>query len=250
MTIRYNPQSIEKQVRKWPVLFSEQEFHKDICLRVNQLLDKIPNGHVNPFSVNYEFEEEILSEYGVDACRIAILSNQSTNNPDSLLESSFKWLARLHDALLTTSKEEFNPVPWLEALIKYEDYVIKRKADNLALSLAKKAVKDSPLNSSLTEREKLLAASVLYPFVPVFTEIKLLNSSTLTISHLQNLYPEYIFKKIAMEKGGWHWHVFLRKIYIENPMAEIQKIKWIKKALDKNKAVLKEDDGGIRICLS
>ena len=93
-------------------------------------------------------------------------------------------------------------------------------------------------------------SSVDIRFAPVFTGIKLLNSSTLTISQLQNLYPEYIFIKIAMEKGGWHWHVFLRKIYLENPMAEIQKIKWIKKALDKNKAVLKEDDGSIRICLS
>lgn len=255
LTLRYNPQSIEKQVRKWPVLFSEEVLHNDLVFRVKQIIGETADGWISPFTTKYSFDEDFIAEYGIDACRLATIS--SSNNPalaESLLESSFKWLARVYSSFSQNTTAEFNPVPWLEALLQLQDHIIKRNADNQALALVKKAFKEAPPSKQTATRNLQLVASVLSPFAPILASKLLCNEQivnrreTISQQQLLALFPEYIYIKVALEKGGWHWQVFSRKIYEDNPMIELSKIKWINSAINGKNTKLVNTDGGLRIC--
>ncbi len=252
MTFRYNPQSIEKQVRQWPVLFSESDLQQDIILRVNQLWSEdstIQQGFLNPFTCILPFDKEIISEYGTDACRLAAI-NPGKQSPDSLLEPSYKWLAKLHDAINSPSAD-FNPTPWLEALIQAQDHITKRKSARLALALVMKALKEASPHSSLKANEKALIAAALYPFAPIYAVVKLFpNNKISSIKTIIDSFPDFYCVKIALEKGGWHWQVFPRKMFNDNPEEELLKLKWVKKAIQNHKIRLENKDGGILICFS
>ena len=171
LTFRYNPQSIEKQVRKWPVFFSENNLHLDIEKRLGQLLGTNPQGWYNPYSVELPFDTDLIYEYGIDVCRFAVINSGYKKQAESFLEPSFKWVAKFHEIYSHNNKtDSFNPIPWLEAIVQMQDHIITRKADRLALALVMKAFKDSPLSCKLTELEELLVASCLFPFIPIYTE--------------------------------------------------------------------------------
>ena len=252
MTLRYNPQSIEKQVRKWPVLFSEKEIHSDLALRLNQMLGTVSKGFVDPFSVSFPFNEDLASEYGIDACRLALINSEKSEEAVDLLEPSYKWISKLYDSLNKKKVEaSFNPLPWLEAIIQFHDHILTRKADRLALALVMKAFKKSPPNIGISSRERDLVYLCLYPFVPVF--VSFTNPENFPKNNIKEIiesFSEYKCVKIALENGGWHWQVFSRNAFEQNPVSEISKIRWIKKAIINKNIVLKNDDGGIRICFS
>lgn len=253
MTFRYNPQSIEKQVRKWPVLFSEKELDSDLILRLNQLLGLAPTGWINPFSVSLPIEDDLICEYGIDACRLASINQNKQYEIESLLEPSYKWISKLYDSIYKNKSEYlFNPVPWLEAVIQLKDQILGRNFPRQALSLVMKAFKEAPPSPSLQLREKELIYLCLSPFIPIFSA-SLIEKDNLvlpTINEIVSSFSEYFCVKIALEKGGWHWQVFSRKIYEANPISELSKIKWIGKAIKGKQISLKEEDGGIRICFS
>ena len=252
MTFRYNPQSIEKQVRKWPVFFSENDLHQDIKKRLEQLLDANPKGWYNPYSVELPFEKDLIYEYGIDACRFAVINSGYSNNAETFLEPSFKWIAKFHEVYCHRNQTAlFKPIPWLEAIVQMQDHIITRKADRLALALVMKAFKESPLPCQLKESEELLVAACLFPFIPIYTACyfsKILE--IISIKKIIESFTEYSCVKIALEKGGWHWHVFTRKNFEDQPVAELSKIKWIKKAIIGKDVKLKNEAGGIRICFS
>ncbi len=250
MTFRYNPQSIEKQVRKWPVLFSEKEIHSDLVLRLNQMLGTISKGFADPFSVNLPFDNDITSEYGTDACRLSIINSDNSEEALSLLEPSYKWISKLYDSLNKNNKESsFCSQPWLEALIQFQDHIITRNSDRLALALVMKAFKKAPPNINLNLRDKDLVYSCLYPFIPVcITSINQGDFPKKNINEIIESFTEYKCVKIALEKGGWHWQVFNRNSFEENPVSELSKVKWVKKAINNKEVTIKKDDGGIRIC--
>ncbi len=252
MTFRYNPQSIEKQVRKWPVFFSENDLHLDIRKRLEQLLDANPKGWYNPYSVELPFEKDLIYEYGIDACRFAVINSGYSNKAETFLEPSFKWIAKFHEVYCHRNQTAlFNPIPWLEAIVQMQDHIITRKADRLALALVMKAFKESPLSCQLQESEELLIAACLFPFIPIYTACyfpKILE--IISIKKIIESFTEYSCVKIALEKGGWHWHVFTRKNFEDQPIAELSKIKWIKKAIIGKDVNLKNEAGGIRICFS
>jgi hypothetical protein len=252
LTFRYNPQSLEKQVRKWPVFFSENNLHLDIEKRLGQLSGANPTGWYDPYSVELPFEKDLIYEYGMDACRFAVINSGYKKQAESFLEPSFKWIAKFHEISCHRNKtDSFNPIPWLEAIIQMQDHIITRKADRLALALVMKAFKESPLSCQLTESDELLIASCLFPFIPIyaanyFPKILEINS----IKKIIESFTEYSCVKIALEKGGWHWHVFTRKSFENAPIDELSKIRWIKKAIIGKNINLKNEAGGIRICFS
>lgn len=253
MTFRYNPQSIEKQVRKWPVLFSEKDLHKDLCKRVSQLLGKSDTSItelISPFQCELPFDEEMVCEYGIDACRLAAISS-GKQSKESLLESSFKWLAKLHNSFEIQATKEFNPIPWLEAAIQLEDHIIKRNCDHLALALVMKAFKDSAPNNELSESERLLVAAAIQPFAPIYSSAKiLLPERMITLPEILDIFKDYLCIKVALERGGWHWQVFSKSAFESNSQKELIKIKWIQKAVKNQNITIKEEDGGIRVCFS
>ena len=253
MTLRYNPQSIEKQVRKWPVLFSEKDIHSDLSLRLNQMLGTSTNGFVDPFSISLPFEEDISSEYGIDACRLSLINSDNVEDASSLLESSYKWISKVYESLKKTNNKgtTFDPMPWLEALIQFQDHILTRKADRLALALVMKAFKIASPDLNLSLREKDLVFSCLYPFIPVFVA-SFCNECfpEKKINEIIESFKEYKCVKIALEKGGWHWQVFSCDAFEQNPISELSKVKWVKKAIKNKIVTLKEDNGGVRICFS
>ena len=252
MTFRYNPQSIEKQVSKWPVFFSENSLHLDIVKRLEQLLDLSPKGWYNPYSVNLPFSKDLIYEYGNDACRFALINSGYNKNAESFLEPSFKWIAKFHEVYnAKTSDIAFNPLPWLEAMVQMQDHIIVRKSDRLALALVMKAFKISPPSNNLSESEKLLVAACLVPFIPIYITSFFPKSLELaSIKKIIESYSEYSCVKIALEKGGWHWQVFSKNAFKNQPIVELSKIKWIKKAINGKNINLKREEGGIRVCFS
>ena len=252
LTFRYNPQSIEKQVRKWPVLFSEKDFYSDLVLRLNQLHGSYPFGWFKAFSVEMPFEKSFIEEYGIDACRLAIINSNNQNNLESFLEPSYKWIAKLHETYFKKSiNSVFNPLPWLEALVQQKDHIVTRKAARLALALVMKAFKDAPPSSELTDREKHLVYSCIYPFLPIFsTSIINESSPQYSLNDIIERFNEFICIRVSLEKGGWHWQVFSRKIFEADPVLELSKIKWINKAIKNKNIIIKKEEGGIRICFS
>ena len=252
MTFRYNPQSIEKQVRKWPVLFSEKELYEDLVLRLNQLSGTKPQGWINPFSVELPFDKESIYEYGNDACRLAVINSNKQADLVSFLEPSFKWIARIHESFYKNkTNDSFNPEPWLEALIQFRDHIIERKSPRLALALVMKAFKESAPNPNLAVRDKKLVYTCLCPFIPVYSTTIIDNSLPQnTINEILESFSEYICVRISLEKGGWHWNVFSRKEFEENPISELSKIKWINKAINGKQTTIKKEYGGIKICFS
>lgn len=251
MTFRYNPQSIEKQVRKWPVLFSEKDLKLDLILRLKQQLDLAEKGWADPFSVCLPLNQEYLSEYGIDASRTAVIASSSVIQAESLLETYFKWLSKLYTALSKPRQISFNPVPWLEAVIQASDHILKRGKSYLALALIMKASKKSPLSQDLTEQEKTLVATALYPFAPVFAAKALIGKpEVFSIKEIQKLFNAYYCTKIALENGGWHWQVFSRRMFEGDPILELKKIKWINKASFGKELKIRNEGEGIRICFS
>ena len=253
MTFRYNPQAIEKQVRKWPVLLSEMDLHKDICNRVNQLFDANSceaTVWLNPFQCQLPFDKDFIYEYGNDACRLATILAGSQNK-ENLLEPSFKWIAKLHDSLSKPSAQKFNPKPWLEAAIQLKDHIIQRNNARLALALVMKAFKDSSPNSEITECQKQLITASLQPFIPIYVATRLITPDKLPLlPNIVSKFEEYICIKIALERSGWHWEVFNKSKFQTKPEEELLKIKWINKAVSKKKILLKEENGGVRVCFS
>ena len=117
------------------------------------------------------------------------------------------------------------------------------------LSFVMKALKEAPPNACLENREKELIYACLFPFTPIYVLSNLVDSNDIIkINKILESYNEYICVKIALENGGWHWGVFNRNEYKDNPIKELNKIKWIKKATENKKIILKDVDGGIRIC--
>lgn len=252
LTFRYNPQSIEKQVRKWPVFFSVKELKEDILLRLNQLLGLSEKNWCDPFSVAIPFDEETIYEYGVDACRLSLINSNSIKEAETLLESSYKWISKINDDYFKKINNTlFNPIPWLEALVQMEDHIKTRKASRLALSLVMKAFKISPPHSELKDRDKALVAACLFPFIPIFVTSKLLETTEIpTIKEIVDSYNEYYSVRVCLEKGGWHWYVFIRENFERDTLSELKKIKWIKKATFGKNIVVKEKGGGLIICFS
>ena len=250
MTFRYNPQSFEKQVRKWPVLFSETNLRKDIVERLEQLLGISSKGWCDPFSVELPFDQDIIYEYGIDACRLATINSNFKKDSESFLEPAFKWIAKFYDTYSKKGNASFTPIPWLEALIQMQDHIITRKSERLALALVMKAFKISPPNIDISEREKALVLACITPFMPILSAYFSNNIEKKSINEIITSFKEYTCVKIALEKGGWHWHVFQRAIFENNPLSELSKIKWIKKATINKKTILKNEDGGIKICFS
>ena len=252
MTFRYNPQSLEKQVRKWPVFFSENNLHQDVVKRLEQLLDEKSKGWYDPYSVRLPFDKDLIYEYGIDACRFAVINSGYSKNAEAFLEPSFKWIAKFHEIYCRKSKESsFNPVPWLEAIIQMQDHIIARKTDRLALALVMKAVKESPPSSALTNSEEQLVFACLFPFIPIYTACyfpKILE--IISIKKIIESFTQYSCVKIALEKGGWHWQVFARNSFENQPIVELSNIRWVKKAIAGKNVNLKKEAGGIRICFS
>ncbi len=220
----------------------------DIRLRVEQLWSAENAGWISPFSYKLPFDAGLQSEYGADACRIAVIAGNCAKTENEL-EPSFKWLARLYNQL-GSSRETFAAVPWLETAIQTRDHVIGRNDPAAALTQLKHAVKVSPPGLQLTTSEKALVTACLYPFAPLLA-MHYAGPNDFSWQKLPittGSFADFICVRFAIEHGGWNQKVFDRRRFVENPLRELKTLKQVCKALGDRPAKLVEVEGGLRIC--
>ena len=148
---RYNPQSIEKQAKKWPVLFFSNKLKEDFNNRVKQVNGegKIVWGF--PIIESGVFSSEYIEEYGVDVCRFAVLSSEGKETPNELLDSSYRQIARMHDSIMYgKNKVSFDEKYWFRSIIQSYDHAIIRNKSELAVATINAAFKHSLPSSEIS----------------------------------------------------------------------------------------------------
>ena len=250
MTARYNPHRIEKQAREWPVLSSARTLAEDIHMRFAMIWNRQRHVWTDPF-VTTVINTELLKEYGSDTARIAQISAQGGAEVESLLESSFKWLARLNMLFNTCESNDFSEVPWLEAILQSHDQVVIRNRIYCGFSRIRRALRLSPPGKNLSSLQKHLVITAVYPFCPLWARFNLSPESGMPVSapELIEGFSQYLCIRLALPAGGWHWCVFSRERFEKDPASELLKLKWVSKATGAGKIRLAPDTEGVRICI-
>ncbi len=246
--IRYNPHSIRKQAAKWPVLFYKSSIEQDISFRTLQLWEKAEQGWLEPVC-NHPKNSD-FDEYGPDAVRIAQIASSRIDKTENLLESSFKWLAGYFVSFQSPTNT-FSSAIWLEAAYQIHDFILLRQNIRTALTTLKKAYKISRPGSNISNEEKNLVISCLYPFAPYLTGYLagIPERFPVSIPALSRAFSDLAPVKIGFEHGGLAWHVFRRIELEENLKPVLRKIKWVRSATADRDFELKYEPEGIRICL-
>ncbi|MDN5278196.1 MAG: hypothetical protein PWR01_2161 [Clostridiales bacterium] len=254
MTARYNPHSLQKQARKWPVSFSNDEFAEDLRFRIRQL-----NGNDLPQPIGFSCDSlpvstDLIDEYGCDCARIAYLEAQNQNVSTVLLESAFKWLAKLFDNFSRPGCQKFRSDIWFEMILQAGDHILQRNHFHNGLACIRKAAKISPPSADLDEKQKKLVFSCLYPFIPIFAqalaENHLGSARIFNLAKLFDCFPELIKVRYSIENGGGHWAVFSRKKFNNSPLQSLLEIKWVGLACSGKSPGLQETDEGFVICMN
>lgn len=251
--MKYNPQSFEKQAALWPVFAFSDDLAKDIVLRVRQLWGLSPMGWVAPDRSQPGIGEDIVAEFGIDACRIARISENTglSNEPLKQLEVAFKWLARLfRDA--QTDSNNCDPGPWLEAAAQSRDHSLYRNDLRAALMAVKHAAKVSPPRIKAGESFKRLVLACLYPFAPVLAAQLAGSPGGLLLSLPQTAeeFPEYLCVRFSISDSGWQNRVFNARHFKHNPKEALLGIKAVARAVGKREFFIQNTEGGLRICFS
>lgn len=250
MTARYNPHKIEKQARKWPVSLSADSLAEDIKMRMHMLWKKVEHVWLTPTFCDSQIDDDLLREYGTDAARLAIICAQGDVTPSSLLESSFKWLARLDAQTNYPAGSSFNEVPWLEAAMQGHDHVIARNNPYSGLALVRRALRLAPPTKDLSAIEKDLVISTIYPYCPFWAIFNLAPDFRLpaAIPDIATEFKKFICIRFSLPAGGWHWKVFDRLRFQADPAAEFCNVVWVKKASQGKKIKLEASSEGTRVC--
>ena len=194
------------------------------------------------------FAEDLQSEYGIDACRIACLS-QSGLPRQQELEPAFKWLARLYRQL-NTPAGAFAAAPWLEAAHRASDHVRHRANAMAALAEIKRAVRLAPPGSNLTDHENALVAACLYPFAPLLAAdiARSANFAWQNLAAVSDSFANLVCVRYALENGGWQQKVFNRQQFAADPLRELKSLKQVKKAIGSRPASISPTEWGLKIC--
>ena len=256
MTSRYNPHQLEKYANRTfgtatDTLFS---LFDDVVQRVSLLRQAEPLPLLGPFTANLMVSEALLSEYGHDATRIAQISSQNQSPKLAQLESATKWLARLDYASKNKASgpTPFSARPWLTAILQGYDQVVRRQQPHLGLSLVRRAFRLSPPTADISGREQALIRSCLFPWCPVWVSCypKVSVQPPNTVNEVCAMFPELICLRLALPAGGWHWQILNRAEFEREPVNELKRIKWIKKAAGNKDISLQKVAEGVRLCLS
>lgn len=206
----------------------------------------------DPFAIKLNIEHDLISEYGIDACRMALITANSQAVTLSHLESSHKWLTKFYLSSINCDHENFKVTTWLETLYQARDHLQKRKDPYAALALLRKSVKLANISVAISPQKLQLALLSLYPFAPVLSyylagrlNLLPLESVKSSASHFTDL----VAVRFRIKNSGWHWKVFNRKNFTDNPITEFKRVKWVALAAQNrhiNVNILKE---GYEICL-
>ncbi|MDD3001240.1 MAG: hypothetical protein PHF29_05760 [Candidatus Riflebacteria bacterium] len=251
---RYNPQSIEKQAKKWPVFTYEEDIYADMRRRLEGGIGLRAYDWIFPEVKTEYFDKEIIDEYGIDACRLSVIStcgNKNTDKNDYLkhLDSTYNWLSRFYEAFTIESSRQFDEKPWLNAIFQAYDHAVLRKKPNLAFALICKAFKDCPPNKALTKNNLELVLSAVYPFLPILSRF-LVEKFVVKLGTVNEIFEKsekFVGVRFRIGEGGWHREIFDKVRYEEAPLVELLRIKWVNAAANKRQATLTSVEGGKQI---
>ncbi len=248
---RYNPQSIEKQACKWSALQTKYSLFSDLEYRLKQIRGQEKITWFFPANCDDVFDSDYIAEYGIDVCRMAILTSDRHTSPLTLLDSCYNRISKIYDMFMRNSSESFDSKYWLSALSQSYDHSILRNKTSQAIALINTAIKKSRPAINLSQYNKSLILSVLYPFIPILS-VYLANSFDVNLLQLPQLflqsnYTEVVFK---MRGGGWHREVFSKNEFTNNPKQEFLKLKWIKKAVGSSNLLIEQVNGGLELAFS
>jgi len=251
--LKYNPQSFEKQAALWPVFASSGSLIEDIILRARQLWGLSPLGWIAPGRSQPGICEDLIAEFGIDACRVALISEfpHPPAEPLNQLETAFKWLARIFRDSQTDCNDS-NPGPWLEAAAQSRDHILCRSDLRAALMAVKHAAKVAPPRIKAGGRLKRLVIACLYPFVPILAA-QLAGSPgelLLSVPQIAEEFPEYLCVRFAIADGGWHNRVFNTQHFKNDPKKALLEVKAVAKAVGRREFFIQNADGGLKICFS
>jgi len=249
---RYNPHNIEKQAAKWPVLFFRHNLFDDTAFRTMQLWNRAPQGWSEPVNDSDGIiRRDLAEEYGIDAIRMAMIAADKPQDIESLLESSFKWLANLFMALQSHSSS-FSESVWLETAYQMHDHILCRANMRAGMAALKKACKNARPGSNIPHAAKNLVISCLYAFAPCLAGhlAGMPANFPLSFDKLSSSFNELVAVKLGFERGGWSWHVFDKNEFVSDAKAQIIGLRWVNASAKGRNFELKNEQEGIRICLS
>jgi len=258
MIERYNPHFIQKQSFPWLPPKISTSLEEDVISRADAIWAGTSPFFL-PFLENSEILPEFLNEYGIDAVRVASLSQPGNASDSDLLEAAFKWLASIHDYVgegnIRRKDNEWRPQIWLWAAFSSRDHLLKRGRVYPALAALRKAWKISPVTDFTPAAGKKLAYLLLTPFAPV-----------LGMFLWQKFFPGEIPEKLeniaasffplqavrfGIERSGWKWEVVNYPEFRENPARYVLNFGWVARALaGKETWDLRQIEEGWKICLN
>ncbi|MGM0601144.1 MAG: hypothetical protein ACQETH_15145 [Candidatus Rifleibacteriota bacterium] len=253
--MQFNPQSIQKQARKWPVSFYSRNFVDDLKSRIQQIWQPNIELFNDPFQIELAVNGDLIGEYGIDCCRLAQIEAQNSDISISLLESAYKWLNKFTQQLYKQNKEKsFKPAVWLEAALEAKDHLLNRNKPHSGLATIKNAFKTTPICNGMSSKDLQLVLSCLYPFIPItvgyYNKTFFSNFMPQTILSIFDYYPDLIMIHYCIGNGGWHWTVLKKKQFEAAPMESLKTIKQVKLATKNKNACLKKVSQGYLICLN
>lgn len=206
----------------------------------------------DPFTALPAIDKALVEEYGIDSARIALICTQGNASAVSLLESSFKWISRLHLLLNNHENTQFSARPWLEAALQSYDHVIRRRNIYCGFAQIRRAMRLAPPGKNLDPLQKSLVISAVYPYCPLWARYNIADATgvPLTVPDIVESFREFSCVRFSLPAGGWHWQVFERQSFEAAPEAELLKLSWVKKAAGKRDLTLRPDGDGLKICFA
>lgn len=210
-------------------------------------------GWIAPGRSQPGLSEDLVAEFGIDACRIALIS-ESANlpiEPSNQLEAAFRWLARIFRDTQADGGT-YDPGPWLEAAAQSHDHILCRNDLRAALMSVKHAAKASPPQIKADGRFRRLVIACLYPFAPVLAA-QLAGSpenTQFSLPQITKEFPEYLCVRFAIADSGWQNRVFNTQHFNRDPKKALLEVKAVARATGQRDFFIQNDDGGLRICFS
>ncbi len=197
-------------------------------------------------------DRALVEEYGIDSARVALICAQGRVSPVSLLESSFKWLARLDQLLNNSESSSFSAMPWLEAALQSYDHVVGRSSHYCGFAQIRRAMRSAPPGKNLNQLQRNLVISSVYPYCPLWARFNLADESAVPMAMpvIVESFSEFACVRFSLPAGGWHWKVFAADKFAADPIGELLKLKWVKKAAGNKALSLTTHENGAKVCFT
>ena len=254
LSLKYNPHMIQKQARKWPAsVCTTSSLTEDIIARNASIWNKPLRSLTDPFAVKLNIDYDLISEYGIDACRMAVIAAREQKVSLSHLESAHKWLAKFYHSALNCGPDNFDPGTWLETLYQSQDHLQQRQDPYSVLAIVRKSLKLSGINATLTCQKLQLAMLAIYPIAPVLSYYLMNSFNMLPLPSVESAaagFSDLLAVRFRIKNSGWHWKVFNRQKFTHNPVTELKRVKWVAMAAQNRHIDVSKLKEGYEICLT